>query len=96
MVFPSVLFPWGVPNNNLYAYLFSLISATCRAHLNLFHLIIVIILDEEYKLRIPSSFTFLHPTVEIFSSAPFSQTPPVFVPPPMPETKFHYIYYTCQ
>jgi hypothetical protein len=35
---PSGLFPTGFPTNNLYAFLFSPIRATCSAHLILFDL----------------------------------------------------------
>jgi hypothetical protein len=47
---PSGLFPSGFPNNTLYAFHFSPICTTCIAHLILLHLIILIILGEEYKL----------------------------------------------
>jgi hypothetical protein len=52
-----------LPTNNLYAFLFSPIHATCFAHLILLDLIILIILYEEYKSRISSSCSFLHPPV---------------------------------
>jgi hypothetical protein len=46
----SGLYPSGFPTNILYAFLFSSIRATFRAHLILLDLIILIILGEEYKL----------------------------------------------
>jgi hypothetical protein len=48
---PSGLFPSGFLTNNLYAFLFSPIHATWHTHLILLDLIILIILDEEYKSR---------------------------------------------
>jgi hypothetical protein len=46
----SGFFPYGFAINILYAFLFSPIRATCPVHLILLHLIILIILGEEYKL----------------------------------------------
>jgi hypothetical protein len=37
----------------------------------------------------PTSYHFISLTVQIFSSAPCSQTPSVYVPPLMSETKCH-------
>jgi hypothetical protein len=46
---PSGPLPSGFPTNNIYAFLFSSIRATCPGHLILLSLIILIILGENYK-----------------------------------------------
>jgi hypothetical protein len=69
--------------------LFFPIRATCSAHLMLLDLISLVILDEEFKLWSVFNLFSFHPSpVKIFSSAPYSQTPSVYVLPLMSETKF--------
>jgi hypothetical protein len=58
LVLPSGLFP----TINLYAFLLSLVHATCPTHFILLDLIILIIL-EEHKSQRSSLCNFLHPPV---------------------------------
>jgi hypothetical protein len=44
----------GFPTKIVYAFLFSLIHVTCTAHLILLDLIILILLDKEYRLWSPT------------------------------------------
>jgi hypothetical protein len=68
--------------------------ATCPAHPIPFIVIIPITFGEEYKLwtyhyAVSSSTMLHHPSlVQIFSSAPCSQTPSVYVPSSMWKTNF--------
>jgi hypothetical protein len=91
---PNGLFPSGFPTNILYAFLSSPIHATYPAHLILLDLIILIILVRSTSYEAPRYAVFsnlppLHLSLDqIFSSVPCSQTPSVYVPTLMSETKF--------
>jgi hypothetical protein len=78
---PSGLFLSGLPANNLYTFIFSLISDTCPAHNILLDFIILIIFCEEHKscssslcgsLRPPVTSYFFGPNIQL--SALFSNT----------------------
>ena len=90
IAFPSTpwsskwFFPSGFPNKTLYAPLLSPIRATYTAHLILLDLITRIIFGEEYRSLSSSLCSFLHSFVsssqaQIFSSAPYSQTPSAYI-----------------
>jgi hypothetical protein len=59
---PNGLFPSGFRTNNLYAFLFYTIHATCPVHFILLNMIILIILAEESKSR-SSSLCTMHKTL---------------------------------
>jgi hypothetical protein len=65
---PRGFLPSGFPSNNFYAFLFSPIRATCPADPILHDLIILILLDEEYKSHNSSLRSFLHPPVTSYLS----------------------------
>jgi hypothetical protein len=91
---PSGIFPSVFPTNNLYPVFYFPINTTCPVHLIL-NLIIPIIVGEEYKSRSSSYADFStlsshHPSLlQIFNSAPCSQTFLVFVLPLISKKKFH-------
>jgi hypothetical protein len=91
---PNGLFPSGLPINILYALFFSPIRDTYPAQLILLDLIILIMFGEEYSYEAPLYAVFSNlPSVhlssdQIFSSAPCCQTPSVYLPPLMSDTRF--------
>jgi hypothetical protein len=84
---------WLSYKNPIWIQLFPM-RATCLVHLSLIDLILII-LGEESKLCSSSKSSFLQPLplqcslVQIFFSALCSQTPSIYVPPLITETKFH-------
>jgi hypothetical protein len=84
---PSGLFPSDFPANSLHIRVSLLpISATCSAHIILFDFISLIILGKGTNHEAPRYAVYPnlpsrhHSSFQIFSSAPSSQTPSVYVP----------------
>ena len=91
--FQVASFPSGFPTKTLYTPLSSPTRTTCPAHLVLLDFITRKILGQEYRSFCFSLCSFLFSPVtsflgQIFSSAPYSQTPSVYVPPSMWTTTF--------
>jgi hypothetical protein len=86
---PRGLFPSGNPTNSPYAFL-SHICATCPGHLILLKWLILIILDEVYKLWSSSLCRHLHHSViySVFGSNILITLFSVYVPPLMWEKSF--------
>jgi hypothetical protein len=60
---PNDIFALRFQPNTLYAFLISLIHATCPTHLTLHDFITLKVFDEEYKLWSSSLYNFLHPPI---------------------------------
>jgi hypothetical protein len=92
---PSGLFPAGFPNSNLYTLLLYPFVLHDPLILSFLVLTIPIMIGKEYKLvrsslcSFPTFPTLHHSSVPIVSSAASSQTPLVYFPPLMSESKFH-------
>jgi len=91
---PTGLFPSGFPTKTLYTPLISPTRAACSAH--------IILLNwshKQYWVRSTDHYAhyvvFFTPLLprpsyaQMYSSAPYSQTPSAYVPPSMRATKFH-------
>jgi hypothetical protein len=68
---PSTLFPSRFAISILHTFLLSPICGTCLATLILFHLVILVILGEGYKLWSSSSYRFLKPLVPSSIHVPY-------------------------
>ena len=83
---PGGLLPSRFPTKLPYARLLSPIRVACHSHLILLDFITRIMFVEEYRSLISSLCNFFHslvtsPTLaQIFSSAPYSHTPSVYIP----------------
>jgi hypothetical protein len=91
---PSGLFPSDYPTKILYAFFFPMRATALPISSSstwLFWLYLVkSIVYEAPPYAVFSNFILFYPSsVHIFSSAPCSQTPSVYVPPLMSDTKFH-------
>jgi hypothetical protein len=94
LVLPCGLFHSGFPTDILYAFLFAIIRATCPVYLIFLDLIIQLCLARSINYEAPHYAIFSNllschlSSVQIFSSAPCSQTPSVYVPSLMSKTEF--------
>jgi hypothetical protein len=92
---PSGIFPSAFPINILYAFLLSPVRATSLRISSSLTWPFYLYLEKSTSYEAPhyavlSNLLSLHLSlVKIFTSAPSSQTPSVYVPPLMSETKFH-------
>jgi hypothetical protein len=66
----SSLFPSDLPTRNLFAFLLSLMCATCPAHLILLYLIVLMIFLEKYKLWSSLLYSFLQPPISSSAFGP--------------------------
>ena len=92
---PKWSFPSDCPTKTLYTVLLSPLCAACPAHLIILDFITRKILGEDYKSSSSFLCSFLHSPItldkvtgewrkaQIFSSAPYSQTPWTYVRPSM-------------